>query len=216
MLRSFHIGVDLGQRRDHTAVVVVEQRIENTGTKDLIRFEQIWRRRLIVRKASRLRLGTEFHRIVNAVSGLTMHPGLAGKVVTTAIDATGLGLVVTEQLQRQRLKGELYPVVITGGNEMKYQAGFYPTPRTDILLGVVQAFEVDLLEVAGSVAGWESLVEELRSIRKSPGVAGPRFDSEGRHDDMVFALGLALVGFRQRVLPTDGKAVRLLAGGGEL
>jgi hypothetical protein len=215
MLRNFHIGVDLGQRRDYTAVVVVEQRIENTGVKDSVTFEQIWRRRLIVRKAARLKLGTEFHRIVNAVAGLTMHPGLDGKVVTTAIDATGMGLVVTEQLQMRRLRGELYPVVITGGVEMKYQAGFYPTPRTDILLGVVQAFEVDQLEVASEVKGWEVLVEELRSIRKTPGVAGPRFESEGQHDDMVFALGLALVGYRQRVLPVEGKAVRRWAGFGE-
>jgi len=215
MLRSFHIGVDLGQRRDYTAVVVLEQRIENTGVKDSLTFEQVWRRRLIVRKASRLKLGTEFHRIVNTVVGLTMHPGLDGRLVTTAIDATGMGLVVTEQLQMQRPRGELYPVVITGGVEMKYRAGFFPTPRTDILLGVVQAFEVDKLEVAGEVAGWEKLVEELRSIRKTPGVAGPRFESEGQHDDMVFALGLALVGFRQRVMPVDGKAVRRLAGYGE-
>jgi hypothetical protein len=215
MLRSFHIGVDLGQRRDYTAVVVVEQRIESTGVKDLRTYEQVWRRRLIVRKAARMKLGTEFHRIVNAVVGLTMHPGLDGRLVTTAIDATGMGLVVTEQLRMQRLRGELYPVVITGGVAMKYSAGFYPTPRTDILLGVVQAFEVDKLEVAGGVKGWERLVEELRSIRKTPGVAGPRFESEGQHDDMVFALGLALVGYRQRVLPVEGKGVRLWAGFGD-
>jgi hypothetical protein len=215
MLRNFHIGVDLGQRRDYTAVVVVEQRIEPTGAKDSVTYEKVWRRRLIVRKAARLKLGTEFHRIVNTVAGLTMHPALEGKLVTTAIDATGMGLVVTEQLQMRRLRGELYPVVITGGVEMKYRAGFYPTPRTDILLGVVQAFEVDQLEVASEVKGWEVLVEELRSMRKTPGVGGPRFESEGQHDDMVFALGLALVGFRQRVLPVDGKAVRRWAGFGE-
>jgi hypothetical protein len=215
MLRNFHIGVDLGQRRDYTAVVVVEQRIEPTGAKDSVTYEKVWRRRLIVRKAARLKLGTEFHRIVNTVAGLTMHPALEGKLVTTAVDATGMGLVVTEQLQMRRLRGELYPVVITGGVEMKYRAGFYPTPRTDILLGVVQAFEVDQLEVASEVKGWEVLVEELRSMRKTPGVGGPRFESEGQHDDMVFALGLALVGFRQRVLPVDGKAVRRWAGFGE-
>ncbi len=76
---------------------------------------------------------------------------------------------------------------------------------------MVQAFEVDRLEVAG----WEKLVEELQSIRKTPGVAGLRFESEGQHDEMVFALGLALVGFRQRVMPVDEKAVRRLAGFGE-
>ncbi len=215
MLRSFHIGVDLGQRRDYTAVVVLEQRIENTGLTDRITFEQVWRRRLIVRKAARLKLGTEFHRIVDTVVQLSMHPSLDGRVVTTSIDATGMGLVVTEQLQMQRPRGELYPVVITGGNEMKYKAGFYPTPRTDILLGVVQAFEVDRLEVAGEMPGWELLSEELRSIRKTPGVAGPRFESEGQHDDMVFALGLALVGYRQRVMPVEGKAVRRIAGRGD-
>ena len=44
-----------------------EQRIESTGVTDRITFEQIWRRRLIVRKAARLKLGTEFHRILDTV-----------------------------------------------------------------------------------------------------------------------------------------------------
>ncbi len=44
-----------------------------------------------------------------------VRPGLDERLVTTAIDATGMGLVVTEQLQMQRPRGELYPVLITGG-----------------------------------------------------------------------------------------------------
>ncbi len=212
MLRSFHIGVDLGQRADHTAIVVLEQRVESTGVRDPRTFEFGWRRRLIVRKVARLRLGTAFQKVVGEVERLTMLPDFEGCLVTTVVDATGIGLVVTELLQQKRLRGELYPVVITGGQEMRYKAGFYPTPRTDILLGVCQAFEVDGLEVAGGVAGWEGMVEELKSIRKYQSVSGPRFESEGRHDDLVFGLGLALIGARRRVLPVEGDKVRRKAG----
>jgi len=208
MLRGFHIGVDLGQRADHTAIVVVEQRVECTGVRDARTFEFEWRRRMIVTKVARLRLGTAFQSIVREVERLTWMPEFEGCVVTTAVDATGIGLVVTELLQQRKLRGELYPVVITGGQEMRYSAGFYPTPRTDILLGVCQAFEVDGLEVARGVAGWEGMVEELKSIRKYQSVAGPRFESEGRHDDLVFGLGLALIGARRRVLPVEGERVR--------
>jgi hypothetical protein len=41
-----------------------------------------------------------------------------------------MGIVVSEELGKARLKGELYPVVITGGLEGKYNAGYFPTPRT--------------------------------------------------------------------------------------
>ena len=59
--------------------------------------------------------------------------------MTTTVDATGLGIVASEDLRRRRLRGELYPVVITGGLEGKYRDGFYPTPRTELLIGVQKA-----------------------------------------------------------------------------
>jgi len=52
------------------------------------------------------------------------------------------------------------------------------------------------------------MAEELKAMRKVQTVRGPRFETMGAHDDLVFALGLALFGVRRRWLPVEGEAVR--------
>ena len=116
--------------------MVVEQRVIVSAQKDLASYEYLRERKLYVRMVERVRQTSEF----------------SGGTVTT-VDATGLGIVVSEDLRRRRLRGELYPVVITGGLEGKYRDGFYPTPRTELLIGVQKAFEQQRLGVAGDVVG---------------------------------------------------------------
>ncbi len=173
-LRSFHVGVDF------TGFVVVEQQVVVTGVRDPVTYEYGRERRLYVKLVERVKLGQGFQQIVDEIERLTQAPELQGGTVTTAVDATGLGIVVTEDLRKRRLRGELYPVVITGGLEGKYQDGFYPTPRTELLLGV----------------------QKVQSVR------GPRFETLGKHDDLVFALALALFGARRRVLPVEPEMLR--------
>ncbi|WP_031500092.1 hypothetical protein [Bryobacter aggregatus] len=208
VLRSFHLGVDLGKLRDHSAFVVVEQRVESCGFRDPVSFEMRLRRVLVVRLVERVRLGTGYEQVMDEMERLTQCEEFRGSNVTTAFDATGIGMVVEEGLRRRRLQGELYPVVIHGGLAGSYRNGQYPTPRTELLLGVQRAFEVEGLVVAAGVVGWEALVEELQGMRQLPSLRGPSFVSEGKHDDLVFALALALFGTRMRVLPTTGARVR--------
>ena len=104
-LRSFHIGVDLGQRVDHTALVVVEQQVVCTSRRSSVTFEFERERKLIVRLVERVRLGQGYQDVVSEVSRLTHCEELSGGTVTTAVDATGLGIVVSEDLRRQRLRG---------------------------------------------------------------------------------------------------------------
>ncbi len=207
-LRSFHIGVDLGQRVDHTAFVVVEQRVVVSAQRDLASYEYLRERKLYVRMVERVRLGQGFDEVVGEVERLTQSPELSGGTVTTTVDATGLGIVVSEDLRRRRLRGELYPVVITSGLEGKYRDGFYPTPRTELLIGVQRAFEQQRLGVCGDVVGWGRLEAELKGMRKVQTARGPRFETLGQQDDLVFALALALFGVRMRTLPVVGEAVR--------
>jgi hypothetical protein len=211
-LRSFHVGVDLGQRVDHTAFVVVEQQVVVTGELDRVSYEYKRERKLYLRMVERVRLGQSFEEVVGEVERLTQAPELAAGNVTTCVDATGLGIVVSEQLRKKRLRGELYPVVITGGLEGSYRDGYYPTPRTELMVGVQRAFEVEKMGVAEGLRGWEDLRGELTAMRKVQSVRGPRFETLGAHDDLVFALGLALFGMRMRMLPVEGERVRRRAG----
>ncbi len=211
-LRSFHLGVDLGQRVDHTAFVVVEQQVVVTSQRDQVSYEYVRERKLYVRLVERVRLGQGFQEVVSEIERLTQCEELRGGTVTTAVDATGLGIVVSEDLRRKRLRGELYPVVITGGLEGSYRDGFYPTPRTELLLGVQKAFEQEGLAVAEGLGGWDLLERELKAMRKVQSARGPRFETMGTHDDLVFALALALFGARMRVLPVEGELVRRRCG----
>ncbi len=75
-----------------------------------------------------------------------------------------------------------------------------------------KAFEQEGLAVAPGVGGWDLLEKELKAMRKVQSARGPRFETLGAHDDLVFALGLALFGVRMRRLPVEGEAVRRRSG----
>ena len=207
-LTSYHIGLDLGQRVDHTAVVVVEQRVVATSLRDPATYEYLRERQMDVRMVQRVRLGLGYHEVAEEVERLTHTEELRGGNVTTAIDATGVGEAVLEILNRRKLRGELYPVKITSGMEASYKSGTYPTPRTQLLMGVQRAFEMERLGVSHGVAGHDALEAELKGMRMVQSVKGPRFETDGKHDDLVFALALALFGVRMRMLPVRGETVR--------
>lgn len=95
------------------------------------------------------------------------------------------------------------------GLEGKYSAGYFPTPRTELLLGVQRPFErEEELGVAKGLQGGGAPEEELKGMRKVQSARGPRFETMGARDDLVFALGLALFGVRRRLLPVAGESVR--------
>ena len=70
--QMFYIGLDLGQRRDHSAIVVVER-------EELMRaFLTPKYEALHVRHVERVPLGTPYPRVVEKVRQMTRHPELAG------------------------------------------------------------------------------------------------------------------------------------------
>ena len=103
-MRSYHVGVDLGQRKDHTAIVVVEQRVESTGVRDAATFEFARVRKLVVVRVEQVRLGTRYSSIVDRIEQLSMVLAGLGSL-TIAVDATGLGGVVTEDLRAGMSRG---------------------------------------------------------------------------------------------------------------
>ncbi len=60
--------------------------------------------------------------------------------LTISIDATSLGAVAGEFLRKPDYRGELYPVVITGGQDGNYADGFWMTQRAELLTGLIRAF----------------------------------------------------------------------------
>ena len=92
----FYVGLDLGQRQDHSAVAVVEKRVPRLA------FLPPEGRELLVRKVERLPLGTPYPGVVARVRELLCGEALAGQCALV-VDATGVGAPVVEMLRSARL-----------------------------------------------------------------------------------------------------------------
>src|SRR5438270_13892549 len=97
MATDCFLGLDLGQRVDHTAMALVTPVVEADGPVDYARFLQPTVERLRVVRLERLALGTRYAEVVRHVRALTSRPEFAGCEVVA--DATGVGMPVVEMLQ---------------------------------------------------------------------------------------------------------------------
>src|ERR1041385_7988869 len=96
---DYFIGLDLGQRRDFTAVAVVE-RVPAHPTQHNIRHLE------------RVALGTSYTAVVERVCHLLRMPMLGGHA-TVVIDGTGVGVAVLDLFQRVGIRP--VAITITGG-----------------------------------------------------------------------------------------------------
>ena len=104
----YFVGLDLGQKRDHSAVAVVE-RVDGRRA-----FQATTTDRLLVRFAERMALGTPYPIVVERVRRIVQSNALAGNCAL-AVDATGVGAPVVDMLRAARLGCELTAITITGG-----------------------------------------------------------------------------------------------------
>ena len=114
MNRWIWIGVDLGQRRDASAIAVVERDWEQATVAEFMRTGidgQWWFR---VRLLERMRLGTPYPDVVRRVRDIAAMSMIAmGR--TVVVDGTGVGAPVVDLMRRGNLGCSIIPVLITGG-----------------------------------------------------------------------------------------------------
>jgi hypothetical protein len=99
----FSIGVDLGQRQDHSAVAVVERVSRVTERFDYVKWATCEREseEWVVRHLERIPLGTPYTAVAERVVGLAQRPPVAGKC-QLVVDATGVGMPVVDMLRASR------------------------------------------------------------------------------------------------------------------
>jgi len=95
----FFVGLDLGQKRDHTALVVVEK-IENRRAFMGTEFE-----RLVVRYVERMALGMPYPQVVARVREIVRCDELYHGRSTVRVDATGVGARLEGSLDPRRRRG---------------------------------------------------------------------------------------------------------------
>jgi hypothetical protein len=191
-LGSFYVGLDLGQRQDHSAIAVVERM--QRGAKTVL---------YAVRGVQRVALGTPYPQVVEQVRTILGGDELSGRS-RLVVDATGVGAPVVDAL-RAALAGlrsgtpEITAVTITSGekateNRSTLGVQRWNVPKRDLVAGVQMLLERGELRIARELREAGPLVKELLDIRETTKATGRvRIGAEGggEHDDLAIALALA-------------------------
>jgi hypothetical protein len=168
----FYVGLDVGQRRDPTAIAVVERR----------------KGRLMVRHLERVALGTPYPRVVGRVRRLMRSEALRGRCAVV-VDATGVGAAVVDWLRASRPGCEVTAVTITGGKRESWKAPVWNVPKRVLIGGLCASLERGELRIARRMREAGALMRELGDVRMRAGRIGA--DGYGEHDDLAIALALA-------------------------
>ena len=190
------IGLDIGQRRDYSAIAILDVAEESDGRRDPATYEFIRRKVIRLRHIERVRIGTPFAGVVDRISQIVADPRLQGS--TLVVDATGVGAPVVELIRAAHLPCRLIAAQITGGSDESSDAAYYRVPKRDLVVGLQILMEQwDFEIVAGSPAA-EALVKELTGFRARRSPSG-NLRYEGSRDDLTMALSLAWWWMRKRV-----------------
>jgi len=175
-LGVFYVGVDLGQKRDFTAVAVVE-RVEAYSAYRAPVLGAVH-----VRYLERVPLGTPYPAVAERVRKIVQCGAIGGDAVLI-VDATGVGRPVVDLLNAAKLRCEVVAVTITGGEKAARSGDGWSVPKKDLMAGVQVLLEKEQLKIAKGLKAAGALVRELAEMRAD--------GREGReHDDLAIALAL--------------------------
>ena len=184
--RWIWIGVDLGKRRDYSAIAVVERVWEQSTVAEFLKTGidgQWWFR---VRVLERLKLGTPYPDVVKRVKEVAGHRMVAmGRSVV--VDGTGVGNPVVDLLRRAGLGCSILPVLITGGDKASagLSDGYESVPRSVLLTNLQVLVQQGRVRVSNQCKEAETLRRELLGLK----LVGAGSEE---HDDLAIAVALAL------------------------
>jgi hypothetical protein len=208
--REFFIGLDLGQRRDRTAFVVLE--VADIASKHLsaVTFAPERSIRRTVRHLERVPVGTPYPEVVERA--IRIADRLARAAPTSLIvDATGGGIPVADSLRKPSAKWRLAPVIINAGYRDTYVDGFWRVSKQDLIGRLQLAFDFGEFQIEPSLSETETLVQELTAMRGFERKRGRTIEAPGTaHDDLALALALAWWGVETRLPGTLGVDKRLI------
>ena len=174
--RRFHVGLDLGQANDYTAVAVVEAAGDDLHVRHLERFRH-----------------TLYPDVAERVEALMDSPQLKSNA-ELVIDATGVGPAVTDIFSK---RGRAFKAVkIHGGDAESREGRIYRVPKRNLVSALQAALQTGTLKIASSLELAEVLREELLNFRikinLQTGHDSYEHWREGDHDDLVLAAAMAV------------------------
>jgi hypothetical protein len=181
------IGVDIGQKRDPTAICVAEPDRRVVGGREEAHF--------LIRYLARLPLGTPYTRVAATVGEITAAAARrTGSAPTLYVDATGVGQPIVDLLRERADRATIKAVYFTRGDR-RSEAGDAVTLGkaylVSLLQGLLQQGRIHLPRTAEA----EALARELLDYEIQVDENGTdRYGAfkVGTHDDLVTALGLTV------------------------
>jgi Terminase RNaseH-like domain len=235
--RRYSVGVDLGQASDFTAIAVLEKTIAPPETAMFSPVGESPSNRLVEGSLAydlvylkRPKLGTPYDVIARRVADLICELEPQGAFeelgqVTLSVDGTGVGRGVVDMLdtefKRRGATSKSVPKVdfrrvsVTGSNTSLKRPertnGYWSVPKKDLVFPAVAAFQQGKIRI-GKVKDKEALVNELKNYKRTTNIAtgNMAFEPwrESDHDDLLFALCLALWGWQTRKGQTTLRVIR--------
>jgi hypothetical protein len=194
----FHVGLDLGQAVDYTALAVVHAVRTQTPDGQMAKG-------LHLQHLERYPLRTPYPEIVEKVAALVRDEKLSpteydpsrgrysSQPPALVVDNTGVGVAVTDLLEGKGLR--FTPVTITGGDAAHKSSGIWRVPKRDLVAALEVPFHTGELKVPEGLTLWPALREELLNFRRKINLktAHDSYEHwrESDHDDLVLATALA-------------------------
>ena len=165
----YYIGLDLGQRRDHTALAVLELHTLNTGGIDPVTAEWRTQTTLQVRHLELLPLQTPYTDVVGRIRNLVTQGPLRGSS-TLVLDATGAGLPVFDFVRRDigqlpSPRPHIIPVSITSGNVPTVANGLNNVPSRALMSNLQILLQNRALTISTRLPQANTLRTELVEAR---------------------------------------------------
>jgi hypothetical protein len=185
---EYHIGLDLGQAQDFSALVVISltHQVFDERLEPFCEIPQI----------VRWPLGTPYPEVVRQVSE---RMSKAPAETSLVIDGTGCGRAVVDlflqaPLLQSRLS-QIIPVTITAGEHETYLDGYRRVPKRNLVGSVQVLLQSGRLKIAANLPETRTLVTELQNFKvKITAAANDTYEAwrEGMHDDLILATALAV------------------------
>jgi hypothetical protein len=181
------IGVDIGQKRDPTAIAVaeIEGREAEAGRIEV---------HFLIHYLDRLPLGTSYPEIARRIAEVASRAETRSDAVTVYLDATGVGQPVVDLVAERWRRGRRIAVYFTHGDRRNADGDKVTLGKAYLvsrLQALLQAGRIHLPEGPES----QTLAQELQDYEIRIGEdANDRYGAfkVGTHDDLVTALGLAV------------------------
>lgn len=191
---AYHVGVDLGQSVDSTAIAVLEHERHNSvhenpaaDPKVTVTSTHTYR----LRHLERLPLGTPYPAQAQNVAQLLNRAPLSTHETSLILDQTGVGRPVVDLFRGAGLRP--VAVTITAGSEETNDGDDWRVPKLTLISRLQAMLHSGELKIAQDLPESRALVQELQDFRVSHTATGyaQLGAREGRHDDLVLALALA-------------------------